>query len=449
MAGSSRTDIPWELLVSNFTFVKSHPDHNHVTDFYARDEPNQGRDLYSFVDKFSKILTESAAVERKKYAGSYEAAAPDEIVISKEDARKIAPHLSRHHSQCDMDERHTASGKALSVGVCAHVGNFRCRCALRYEERRMSTFLHRYIVSGCHDFDIHNRQSFLGLEILKALLLYGDVNTVLRICAHPAVDFRHWWNAQECSCLAPELGWDILCKHALRSVIGLGFIRGYAARRGQEHPEASPEDFRHTRTYQNMVLRSTTSGAKSEIVGYRYKEFYGIGDGQFRTFPNPREVRRWCRTRAKFDYALVLGRAPYDEFLVVERELPYLPSAAEVAETRSVVAEAGNLPAELVDSIVDSEPYRETRALTVPHDPFHLQNQAQLGRFLDDCWEVLLRCDMMARALGDEVPWDMLIGNMIVLLFSRPSLGFEIVPIDALATASSLRRAERVKYALE
>ncbi|KAK7921556.1 hypothetical protein PG985_009578 [Apiospora marii] len=416
MAASSRTDIPWDLLITNFTFVKSNSDRNHVTDFSPCGEPNQGRDLNNFVEVLSKIIPEAATHKRIQYAKRYEAAAPDEIVISVEDALKIAPHLRRHHSHCEVDGRYMTDEGPVSVALCNHVGDTRCRCALRYEERRMSTFLHPYIQSGCHSFDLHNRRSFLGLEILKALLIYGDMETVLRICAHPEVDFLQWWGAQECPCTAADLGWDMLCREALRNFLGLGFIQGFAERRAQEHPDKGPEDFRLTRTYQQMVLRSTTSGVRSEIKGYRYKQFYGIGDGQFGLFPKPRELRRWCRNPGHFNYVLVLGRVPYDEFLVVERELPYLPSAQEVADVRSAVATKGRLPAELVDMVMGHGTHEETRALTVPHDPFHQQNQEQLEGFLGDCWQLLLRCDMFARALGDKVPWDLLIDKIIVLL---------------------------------
>ncbi|KAK7977105.1 hypothetical protein PG988_004595 [Apiospora saccharicola] len=170
------------------------------------------------------------------------------------------------------------------------------------------------------------------------------MKTVLRICAHPGVDFLQWCIVRESPCLAADIGWDILCKHALRNYLGLGFIDRFSARRAQARPDDDPLDFRLTRTYQKMVLHSTRSSGQSRIVGYRYKEFYGIMDGQFWAYPTPRDRRRWCRTGGKFNYSLVLGRVPYDEFLAVEVKPSYMPTAEEVEETRSALATKGDFP---------------------------------------------------------------------------------------------------------
>lgn len=444
MAEPSKIEIPWDLLVSNFTFVPSHPDHNHVTDFYPRKEPNQGSDLNRFVEVLSKTLAESAARERKKYPERYKPAPSSKIVISDADALKIAPYLRGHHAQCDMDERYETRKEDLSVALCTHVGDTTCRCALRYEERRMATFLHHYTTTDdCYEFDLHNHESFLGLEIFKALLIYGSMDAVLRICAHPAVDLLTWWSVRECECEAPSLGWDMLCRQALRNYIGLKFSQNFAERCAQEYPGEDPEDVRRTGMYQKMVRNSTMSDMKSEVLYYRYRNFYGIMDGQFQSYPKPRHLERWCGTEGRFDYGSVLGRVSYDEFLVVEKVVPYVPSAEDIDEARAVLTDQ-RLPVELADMILDFAGYNETRTLTVRHEPLHERNRGQLKCFLEECWQVLLRCDMMGRALGEEVPWDMVIGNcMAVMFYQSPwQTGFGYSWRNGSTSRNMLRQVE-------
>ncbi|KAK8087428.1 hypothetical protein PG994_002402 [Apiospora phragmitis] len=150
---------------------------------------------------------------------------------------------------------------------------------------------------------------------------------------------------------------------------------------------------------QGQELNSTVSYVKSDIPTYLYKSFYGIKDGQFLPYPEQRLLDRWSTPEGDFDYSLVLGRVSYDEFLIVEREVPYMPSVEEAEEARSTLSQKG-LPVELIDLVLEFAEYRETRALMVPHDPFHKQNREQLEHFLGECWKVMMRCDMMAKALG-------------------------------------------------
>ncbi|KAK8861893.1 hypothetical protein PGQ11_008128 [Apiospora arundinis] len=417
---TSESGIPWDLLTSNFSFASSYPDHENVTDFFQRKRPDQGRDLNKFVEFLSEILAGSAARERQKFPDRYEAAARDEVVITESDALKIAPHMRRHHLKYSMDERHYEK-QGCPVSLCTHVGDTECLCALRFEERRMSSFLHRF--SGgyeCYAFDRTDRDSFLGQELLKTILVYGDMDTVLRICAHPDVDFLTWWNACQCQCIQPDLGWDLLIQDALPAYIGLRFIQSFSNIWERGPGDVGPRpDFRQTRMYQGMVRNSTMSGYKSGIPSYLHKKFFGIQDGQFNNYPELRDKDRWRvdQVRGHSGYQLILGRVPYDEFLEVEKEVPYMPSSEEVEEVRSALFAQG-LPAELTDIILELAEYHgERRALEVPHDPFHEKNREQLDRYLRECWKVLMRCDMMARALGDKVPWDVLIGRHIFELF--------------------------------
>ncbi|KAK8038553.1 hypothetical protein PG993_006964 [Apiospora rasikravindrae] len=417
---SSEADIPWDLLIANFTYASIHPSahstaylHQHKPDFFPCKRPGQGDDMDQFVNSLAAILTDSAARERKKYPEHHEAVADDdEIVVPDADAVVIAPHLGRCHSQFDCDKHPYRKSKSepLLLGLCAHVdGTSGCRCALRFGERRMSTFLRPLEkVTGSSDLVERFRDAFLGLEMLKAILIYGDMNTVFRICAHPRVDFLSWWAVLRCSNYSSDgLGWESVCKYALHTYIGLNFIRRLSYPSVPGYGEDYPADFRLTTAYEDMVDFATTSFVfihvefahvpLSHIPHYLHRRFFGISDDE-------------CYSRSHSPCW------PIDS--------PYMPSAEEIEEVRSLLFQKG-LPAELVHMVLEFTGYKETRALKVPHDPFHKRNRKQLDRYLGECWEILMRCGMMAKALGDETPWDVIIANCIADLLFKPTNRFK------------------------
>ncbi|KAK8094978.1 hypothetical protein PG997_001663 [Apiospora hydei] len=405
----SEAYIPWDLLIANLACASIHPSayptadlHQHRPYFLPCKHPEQGEDLNEFVEVLSAILADSTAHERKKYPEHHEAVADnDEVVIPDADAVVIASHLRRFHSRSKLDKRRyrQSKKKPLQLRPCAHVDDTTdCRCALRFEERRMSTFLYPFEQEDCYDLDESFRDAFLGLEFLKATLIYGDMNPVFRICTHPRVDILRGWATPTCDCCNPgSIGWDMVCKYALHTYIGLNFIRRFSDLFAQADGEGNSPDFRFTIAYGDMVEFATTSNLASHIPHYLHRHFVGIKDDQ-------------CYS------SLYKPCGPIDP--------PYMPSAEELEEIRSVLFQMG-LPMELVGLVLGFTGYEETRALNVPHDPFHKRNREQLDRYLGECWEVLMRCGMMAEALGDEIPWDMLVAGTIRKLLFDTTDNFE------------------------
>ncbi|TLD08350.1 uncharacterized protein PgNI_07847 [Pyricularia grisea] len=446
------SDVPWDLLTSHFEFATSHPDHGDITNFYPRHKPDQGKDLNRFVELLAEFLTTSAAQERKKYAESYEDPDPNDIVIPESDLVEMDASLRRWYLSCAVsgtpsclqnrgplqDERmpwsvrrfkHAGaplptSGAGGEPVICTHVGDYNCRCLPRFEDRRMSTFLHDYQRNDCYRFDEENGDGFYGLELLKALILHGSMDTVLRICAHHTVDFLSWWDVQTCYCVGPDVALGMMCRDTLRAYILLNFIRrgfpercvrkagGNAKSEEEEWSDPSP-DYLSTKTYQRLVHDLTVSDMMTQIPQFRHMEFFGIRDDHSRTCP--RKESRW---KVKYDHFYPLGRISYKEFIGLDFDTdpPYMPSAAEIETVRSVLGVKG-LPTELVDIVLRLADYHETRLLKVPHDPLHELNRDQLDEYLAWSWQILLRFDMLARAEGDEVPWDMLIGKCLVESF--------------------------------
>ena len=38
------------------------------------------------------------------------------------------------------------------------------------------------------------------MELVKTLIVYGEMEPILRVCAHPDVAIGTWWHIDECGC---------------------------------------------------------------------------------------------------------------------------------------------------------------------------------------------------------------------------------------------------------
>ncbi|KAH8646234.1 hypothetical protein BX600DRAFT_157981 [Xylariales sp. PMI_506] len=52
-------------------------------------------------------------------------------------------------------------------------------------------------------------------------------------------------------------------------------------------------------------------------------------------------------------------------------------------------------------------------------EPLHPQHRTRLMGYLTYCWDLFVRCDMMAKALGDQIPWDKLVSWSLADLWMR------------------------------
>lgn len=60
---------------------------------------------------------------------------------------------------------------------------------------------------------------------------------------------------------------------------------------------------------------------------------------------------------------------------------------------------------ELALNVMELAGYEPKRRLNNPHDPLYPCNRKELAQYLKYCWQILVRCDMMAKALDIEIPW--------------------------------------------
>lgn len=167
------------------------------------------------------------------------------------------------------------------------------------------------------------------------------------------------------------------------------------------------------RIYQYMLKQCTMGGMTSEVATYPHRQFFGIQDGQFHVRGHPRDGK--LRHTRRFPYGLL----SFENFLSSEKLVEPKSARSAVRQVQETLYSKG-LPMELVLEIMGWAGYTEdpNARLEVPHDPFHPENREELAKYLRYCWQLLVRCDMLAAALGKAIPWRYLISKAMIDLFS-------------------------------
>ncbi|CAH0046526.1 unnamed protein product [Clonostachys solani] len=402
-------NIPWNVFGSNLKFRTRVPCADDGAGLHFRFRPTQGKELTHFVDAFTRNIHQHADSERQKYPEAYEVLNSDDIALDDSVSRKITPAVrlwrsERRDKLGEVDESPTHE-------VCHHSEpDERCSCPLPYNQRRMGSFLHKYRLPDCYKFFDDHKDGYIGLEVFKTLLMHGEMDTLLKICAHPDVGFPSWWDAQLCLCYPQDLGRDYL-EHALDAYLVLNvflssFPESWAPSR------SSDQDYRRTRIYQMIILRVTAIRQGSELATHPHRQFFGIARGQFNShsgFKFPMTSKRkdkYSGTNQPY------GRLTYEEFLESQKIMGFLPSVSDVLHVRWVLCEKG-LPVEISQLILDTALYRPQRRLKVPHDPLHPENVEELNKYLKFCWQVLVRSEVVAREVGMKIPWKNLLSESI------------------------------------
>ncbi|KAL2838018.1 hypothetical protein BJY01DRAFT_251142 [Aspergillus pseudoustus] len=370
-------NIPWTLLASNLKY--SPPSPSNVTNLYPRMQPHQGKVITFFINAFARNIKEHSICERWKYPEHYDRPASTATIVDEKTVARIAPTVRRvkkileGNAGCrELDENYTAS-----------------------------LFLTAYYYTPCYSFLNSQSQGFFNLQIVETLLLYGEMDTILRGCAHPDVAIKGWWNAQECPCGGYEVGWELIYRKALTAYLCLNLLYCFPELwDSASSTGAEKNDYRDTRLYQYMLRSCTGDHGKTDLMTLPHREFLGIPDDYWnsRAFFVKNEAY-WLSASPhtdKYGFANedpgLYGLAPFAQFLSLER-----PTALDIME----LAE-----------------YKAKRRLKVEHDPLHPENREELGKYLKFCWQILVRCDMMAGEIGLEIPWYDLIAECLVKMLN-------------------------------
>jgi hypothetical protein len=90
---------------------------------------------------------------------------------------------------------------------------------------------------------------------------------------------------------------------------------------------------------------------------------------------------------------------------------------------------------------MDLAGYEPRRRLRIEHDPLHPENCEALGQYLKYCWQIIVRCDMMAREIGMDIPWHDVISECLVQMldsrgFRSHGTGLSRITIPAVGVMS-------------
>ncbi|GFF40610.1 hypothetical protein IFM46972_06266 [Aspergillus udagawae] len=385
-------------------------------------KPNQGKELTYFIKAFIRTIDDHSVCEGKKFPSLYGPADPTEAILDSATVQKITPTVRRWRSYGYGLQRRCPSG------ICK-VDQYKeeCQCIpIPNEEKKASAFLRPPGSRHCYQFWYENSEPFFNVEVVKTLLLHGEIDTILRVCALPGVGLERWWRDGECQCADPVLGWDQVCIKALRAYICLNTIYCFPKIWDDASGRTAEMDYRNTKFYQYTLRTCTGTGQTSEVSTYPHRQFFGIGNNQFKgeyCYPKVRSTHwlrwadkklqdnRWHYCRRADHY----GKVPIDEFLTLENEMfvGHQPGLSDVALVRDYLFQKG-LPAELVLNVMELAGYEPVGGrLNEPHDPFHPSNRKELALYLTYCWRLLVHCDVMAKALGMKLPWEELLGDCI------------------------------------
>jgi hypothetical protein len=184
-------NIPWTLVASNLRWV-SPGSMSDCTNLRIHTRQQRGKELMHFLEAFARNIDEHSTCERQKYADKYDPPEMDSVILDAGTINKISRTI------CRWRHSYKSGFGSRRPWVCPRDRLEKCQCYIIPERnRRASAFLLQYEPVS---FSV-NSDYFYNLEIVKTLLLHGEMDTILRVCAHPRVDLKHGWDIiDDCGC---------------------------------------------------------------------------------------------------------------------------------------------------------------------------------------------------------------------------------------------------------
>ncbi|KAJ3546670.1 hypothetical protein NM208_g1776 [Fusarium decemcellulare] len=397
MAHNSHS-IPWKVLASNFEYVAVNHNYDDITNLYPRFKDSQGKEISYFVQAFARAVQEHSSNERKKYPQHYDPPDLNEIIVSDDTVRRIGATVSRWCARAfEFPTKPPQDTQALTAA-----------------RRRVSAFLIQLSTNNWRHIYL-DKESFYNFELLKTLVLYGEMDPVFKICAHPDNDLLSFWvQNRNFYTDRDDIGWEHIPKMAFKAYLCLNLLYCYPELWDEKSGRHAGNDYRSTKAYQQTLRECTFSGRVSRLACYPHMQFFGIPESHFSRYPRARKGGKYAYTfpsSAHYPY----GKMPIADFLKFEHLMPRMDSPSDVNSVHWMLRSQG-LPTEIVLYVMELAEYFPSRRLEVEHDPLHPDNQEDLMKYLSYCWQLLLRCDMMAKELGDQIPWDVLVSDCLVLL---------------------------------
>ena len=183
-------DLPWNLLTSNLHWTS--PDYCNcgLKNLLPMHNENQSNDFNEFVKMLAGTIETHAVKERKKYADHYDPPEDTDFVIDEALANKITPTVHRWYDLTFKD-------KACDETSCYNSHEDSCHCPpFPPYQKTAAAFCQPFGWPDCFEFFPQEKSGFFNCEIVKTLLIYGEMDPILRVCAHPSVAMKNWHSVQ-------------------------------------------------------------------------------------------------------------------------------------------------------------------------------------------------------------------------------------------------------------
>jgi hypothetical protein len=370
--------LPWETLASNLKFSISKRRYGYKTNLFPLYHEDQTKRFLYFLNAFTRTLRDFSASERAKYSLEYTVPEPDDVVITSATASRIRETLL------------TSNSTEISwAAPCQHTPP-----PLSSEYRRMSF----WISAVTHKCRLSEPFCNAAIELIKTLILWNELEPLFLVTAHPTLrqtptrpGFDQWWTFPEDH--PRDDGWCEVMRCALMAYICLNvfYLKSDTyddAFKCQEAVE-SRVDYRSTSSYQKMLVRCT--GQRNfDTHTYPHREFFGVVRGRY----------RFLDWRKQIQY----GRMSLSNLEHKDYTPMYAPTSPDIPIVEVYLRRKG-LPRELVREVLVLADYKMKRRLVVADDPLHPENAPELRKYLNYCWQVLVRTDVVARAYGRRIDW--------------------------------------------
>lgn len=400
MACHQSHNIPWSTLASHFRYSPCIRCYDGRADLVPKFKESQGKEIHYFLGALAKTIAAHAVDELARHPERVEPLQPEATILSSNVVKRITPSLL--HITKDL----TIHG--YSASAPEELGRLHSKLT------KTNAYLHARAHSPWNAWD--GPEAFASIEIFKLLIIYGEMDTLQHICQHPQAAWTECWDRHRDSFGDQNTcGWAFVPRLALKAYLGLNLILCFPALWDNGSGRSGESDYRRTACYQRTVRDCTKAELSHNIAALPHRQFFGVPEKQFGWYAISRQDRKHAYL---FDKDVVKGGYPYGvlpymDFLGLETEVVHMPSVSDVMHVRWCLCSLA-LPMELVTEIMDLAGYRPARRLQVPHDPLHPANRKELRRYLNFCFRILVRCDVISRWLDGEIPWDRLAAEALV-----------------------------------
>jgi len=397
-------NIPWSTLASHFRYLPCIRWYDSRADLVPKFKESQGKEIHYFLNALAKTIIAHAVDELACHPEKVEPLEPEATILSSNVVKRITsslPHVT----------------KDLSLHCPEKLSRLRSKLT------KTDAYLH----SRAHSpWDAWNgSEAFASIEMFKLLIIYGEMGTLQHISQHPQAAWAECWDKYRDSYGDQNIcGWALVPRLALKAYLGLNLLLCFSALWDEGSGRSGESDYRRAACYQRMVRDCTRSKLSHNIAALSHRQFFGIPEKQFGEYITPRQDGKHAYLFDKdvFKGGYPYGVLPFMDFLGLETEVVYMPSVSDVMHVHWCLYSLG-LPTELAAEIMDLAAYRPMRRLEVPHDPLDPANREELRRYLDFCFRILVRCEVISRWLGGEIPWDRLAAEALVELLGEGESG--------------------------